>query len=155
VQNPSWDVWALGPTQQEAEESALNKAREKVVAFLHEQEPQINWEPSLDFIRKLPKKSHVNKDAVDVPEGFLQVDLHIELDQQRAEEILRKDRHSRMIERMQPLGLGLAGLVLMLAAIGGYIRLDEWSKGYYTGWLRLAVIGIVVTAIGVVLLFVS
>ena len=28
----------------------------------------------------------------------------------------------------------------MLGAVAGYVRLDEWTKGYYTGRLRLAAV---------------
>jgi hypothetical protein len=37
----------------------------------------------------------------------------------------------------------LAGIVVLLLTICGYIRLDEWSKGYYTKWLRLGAFGCV------------
>jgi hypothetical protein len=40
------------------------------------------------------------------------------------------------------LGKILVGLVALLAVVTGYIRLDDWTKGYYTGWLRLAAWGI-------------
>jgi hypothetical protein len=35
----------------------------------------------------------------------------------------------------------LVGLVVLFATICTYLRLDEWSKGYYTKWLRLAAVG--------------
>jgi hypothetical protein len=35
----------------------------------------------------------------------------------------------------------LVGIVALLVTACGYIRLDEWSKGYYTKWLRLAADG--------------
>jgi len=36
------------------------------------------------------------------------------------------------------LGKILASLLVLLSAVVGYVRLDEWTKGFYTGWLRLA-----------------
>ena len=47
------------------------------------------------------------------------------------------------------LGKIMAGLVLLLATISTYVRLDDYSKGYYSGWLRFASI---VAAAGVGLL---
>ena len=49
--------------------------------------------------------------------------------------------HAR--QRMLFLAKILAGLVSLLAATAGYLRLDELTKGYYTGWLRLAAAGLV------------
>jgi hypothetical protein len=43
--------------------------------------------------------------------------------------------------RMEFLIKLLACVVALLATVCGYIRLDEWSKGYYTKWLRLAALG--------------
>jgi hypothetical protein len=37
----------------------------------------------------------------------------------------------------------LAVLVLILAAVAGYIRADEWTRGYYTGRLRVLAVGAV------------
>ena len=43
-------------------------------------------------------------------------------------------------KRMVFLVKVLVGIVALLVTICGYIRLDEWSKGYYTKWLKLGAI---------------
>jgi len=48
-------------------------------------------------------------------------------------------------KRMVFLVKFLAGIVALLLTVCGYIRLDEWSKGYYTKWLRLVAIGCIAT----------
>jgi hypothetical protein len=48
-----------------------------------------------------------------------------------------------MRSRMVLLVKFLAGIVALLATVCGYLRLDEWSKGYYTKWLKLAAVGCV------------
>jgi hypothetical protein len=53
------------------------------------------------------------------------------------------DRQVRSKERMSLLVRVLIGLVAALAALAGYMRLDEATKGYYTRWLRLAALGFV------------
>jgi hypothetical protein len=58
-------------------------------------------------------------------------------------EFLRKDRDHRVVQRQIYLGKILAGLVVFLTAVAGYFRLDEATKGYYSGWLRLAALGLV------------
>jgi hypothetical protein len=60
------------------------------------------------------------------------------LEEQRTD--LLRQRHSVMKERMLFLLKVMGGLVVLLATVAGYIRMDEWSKGYYTNWLRLAVL---------------
>jgi hypothetical protein len=66
------------------------------------------------------------------------------------DEMAQIEREVRMTSRMQILARGLAVAVAALFAIAGYVRLDEWSKGYYSGLLKavavLAVIGIGIAA---------
>src|SRR4029077_17772380 len=38
----------------------------------------------------------------------------------------------------------LVGIVAVLLIVCGYIRLDEWSKGYYAHWLKLGAVGCIV-----------
>ena len=45
------------------------------------------------------------------------------------------------------------GLVLLLALIPAYFRLDEWTKGCYTRWLRFALLSLV-AALGAGLWFI-
>ena len=45
------------------------------------------------------------------------------------------------LRRLGRIGALGAGIVALLLTICGYIRLEEWSKGYYTKWLRLVAIG--------------
>jgi len=52
-------------------------------------------------------------------------------------------RKERMEQRMLPLARLLVGLIALLGAVAGYVRLDEWSKGYYRTWLRLGATGLV------------
>ena len=41
------------------------------------------------------------------------------------------------------LGKFLAGFVAFLVAVAGYFRLEEATKGYYTTWLRVGVLGFI------------
>ncbi len=52
-------------------------------------------------------------------------------------------RLALMRNRMGFLVKFLTGIVALLGTLCGYLRLDEWSKGYYTKWLRLAAVGCV------------
>jgi hypothetical protein len=55
-------------------------------------------------------------------------------------------RNSVMKDRMLFLLKIMIGMVALLATVAGYIRLDEWSKGYYTNWLRLAAMSCIAAA---------
>jgi hypothetical protein len=66
--------------------------------------------------------------------------------------LLHHDREQRVKERMIWLGKILAGLVVLFAAGAVYFRLDEWTKGYYTTWLRVAAVGLVLATAVVLLL---
>jgi len=59
------------------------------------------------------------------------------------EEIASLDHQARRENRQFFLAKILAALVALFTAIASYVRLDEWSKGYYTGWLRLATAGFI------------
>ncbi len=54
-----------------------------------------------------------------------------------------ENRHTQAGLRQLMLAKFLAGLVAVLAAIGGYFRLEDATKGYYTAWLRLGAVSFV------------
>jgi hypothetical protein len=147
--NPSWDVEGYGDTPDDAEIEALKDARRKILGHLAEEGVFLSWEPSLNDIRGLVRewkpmgKRHVEALGREVEE----VKLHVELAPQDYRKFLENDRQVRAQSRMKVLGKGLAGLVAILAAVAGYFRLEEATKGYYTAWLRLVTLGLV-AAIG-------
>jgi hypothetical protein len=137
----SWDVVGQDPEQvEDARQDALGKARNKVISYLLNRQPPIHWQPPDDFIQK--KLVKVEKEAVREeaePIGrYHEVTMHVEVTVKDLDEILRLDQQDRRGKQMLWLGEILAGVVALLLAIAGYIRLDEWTRGYYTGWLRLA-----------------
>ncbi len=172
--------------QNAAMDDALEKARDEVVLFLHDQKPGSKWTPKVTFIRDrlladLQEKDVIGrKDVKGELKEFLIDDRYRAVEETRtinddgkesenrrvwikvainaekwkqiqeenrlAEE---KDRVKVMRNRMVFLVKFLAGLVALFGTICGYLRLDEWSKGYYTKWLRLAAVG----CVGVVTVF--
>jgi hypothetical protein len=67
--------------------------------------------------------------------------------------LIQKEREARMQERMLWVGRILAGVVVLLVAMAGYFRLEEWTKGYYTTWLRVATVGFIGSSVAALLLF--
>jgi hypothetical protein len=143
-----------------ATQDALLQAQEQIGDYLRQQDPPVRWVPTPEFIQKrLVKRSseEEGKDVVD-PElrdtvGTLwRVKLDVEVGPDDQREILRQDRALRGKDRMFLLGRILAGLVVALAAVAAYVRIDEWTKGYLTGGLRLTAVGVVVAVAAALIL---
>jgi hypothetical protein len=130
-------VPALGENLKQAEDVALWIARDKVCEYLHEKTPLSDWTPSVAYVKeKLVKESsEQGKD----PKSWV---VHVVITEGDYQEMLRLDRAVRAQQRMFWLGKILAGIVIALTAVVGYLRLDEWTKGYYTTWLRLGVVSL-------------
>jgi hypothetical protein len=165
-------------TQDALLESALEKARDQVIKFLHEQKMSREWKPSPVFVRDrllvdLREEEIVHEDKTSLKEflirdrtryveetrtvgdddekketrrAWVRVALNPENWKQIQKEIQKAEDYKRvtvMRSRMFFLVKFLAGIVALLGTVCGYLRLDEWSKGYYTKWLRLAAVGCV------------
>lgn len=152
---PSWTITAWGKSVQDADEVALGKAVREVNEYLARQNPPVEWRPSPDWVNKNLVKSRVTPKEVDLDDPVLgkgfERTLKLELGPQQKREILEQDREVRVRERQLMLARILAGVVALLVAVVGYLRLDEATKGYYTLWLRLGVLGLL-GGVGAVLL---
>lgn len=169
----SWVVegeWMKNPD--EAAQSALEKARDRVAEYVHGQKPPFAWEPDADYVRDHLLKDLAKDDKVDAVQAanffghqalveqkdfkdpqlgvMYKVRLKAAVGSSELREMRQKDqlahdqqRQVRVHERQTWAGKVLLGLVVLLAGAAGYYRLDEATKGYYTGWLRLAVASLV------------
>jgi hypothetical protein len=128
-----------------SERLALKEARGRLNAILRSQEPPIEWTPRESDVRKLLKgDAEVVKTFPKKVSGYRVTVWRwtFDITDQEWQEILRHDREGRALERMALMGKVLAGLVALLALVACYIRLDEWTRGYYTGRLRLVAGGL-------------
>jgi hypothetical protein len=148
-------------TASDAERDVLEKAQIRVLEYLQIKEPAALRKPDLEYIRKnLLKDSRTEfrqiEDAnVGIDLGQMQrLIARIEVSRRDRETMLREDRKYRQelrerersqVAEYRMLGLGkvLGVVVALLGGVGGYIRLDELTKGYYTAWLRLAAASLV------------
>jgi hypothetical protein len=137
------DGW--GETRSDAEQMALENARRAVLeCFATREDRPMEWRPTLNYINsKLITKRDTLEDSEEPLRAWQGVRLSVEINRDRWEEMLQKDRQLRSESRMGMLGKVLAGFVAFLGAVAGYLRLEEMTKGYYTAWLRLAAIGFV------------
>lgn len=137
-------------TEQEAKNDALEKAQAKLISFLRSQDPPVEWTPTLDFVKKMVKAEGYKDmdgnarrefEAKVGPGAMMQALLRLEMTNRDHDEILRKDRDQR-IEQRQILWLKVFGVLIGFLGLSAvYVRLDEWTRGYYTGMLRLAAAG--------------
>jgi hypothetical protein len=143
-------------SQVEAQQDALRAAKLEVQSYLQAQSPPINWEPPLDYVQGRLIKNSLQKEEKDfeingetVP--FCRYKLQVEINAEDQAYIQAKAREERMERRMLGLGKLLAGLVLAFAAVAGFLRLDDRTKGFYTGWLKLGVIALAAAVAGLFL----
>jgi hypothetical protein len=151
--SPHWTVTGHGDADF-ARAMALERAQQEVLLYL-QQHPKIQWVPDQDYIDQHLVKGRRNPSSTEL-DGLKvehrELDVAITPDDWR--DILQQDSQYRMDQRLLWVGGGLAGLVVLFGAIAGYIRLDEWSKGYYTWWLRFGALGFLgVAGAGLMLLF--
>jgi hypothetical protein len=143
-------------TKEDALQAALEKAQEELLSFFQNRDPSFLWKPDLDYIRtKLVKgtaeeSKDFRKDFNDTHVGLMhRATLELQISR-REREFMRSRGHDYRRElqdkqrmliaeyRMHGLSKFFGAAVALLAGLGGYIRLDELTKGYYTHWLRLA-----------------
>lgn len=72
--------------------------------------------------------------------------LHVAVTRSAERELLDLDRRHLAAGRMDMAGRGVALLTVMLGAVAGFVRLDEWTKGYYTKRLGALMGGLVLAA---------
>lgn len=148
-QKPIWTEKGIGETREQAMQIALERAHEKVIAYLHEQN-SLQWTPSLDYLRQKLVKNVKDEIPTYPDEGLKhQVNLRVEVGPEEQKDILREERNYRVELRLTGLARVLGVLVALLATVAVYVRLDELSKGYYTAWLRLAAVTVVAAGGGV------
>jgi hypothetical protein len=142
----TWQTEGGGETREEAEEDALKKAGVLVMQYFAEQHAPMSWTLDLQYVRTRLMKSSEEAEPKKLPDGlglWRKVKVQVVLNSDDRDDILRQDREFRMHDREFFLGKILLVLVALLTAVAGYFRLDEATKGYYTGWLRLGAAGLV------------
>jgi hypothetical protein len=148
-ESPTWKVVGRGENSQDAYQDALEKGQTKVTAYLRAQSPPVAWTPTTEDIERLvkgPKEGPVAREL----EGLglvYETTLQVGISSQEFKAILDHEGLDQSKERLLWLLKGLGVVVGILAAVACYIRLDEWSKGYYTGWLRLGAASFIAAAV--------
>jgi hypothetical protein len=152
--NGRWNDKAegFGQTIDDAKQDALKKAQLKVLDYLARQEPPIDWKPTPEFLVEEKMVKERETKVENLPKSGLTYwsIFDVEVGPKTLRKILELDRQVRVLSRQILLAKILAVLVAIFAAVGLYYRLDEATKGYYSGWLflgGLALVGAVGTAV--------
>jgi hypothetical protein len=143
-------------TEQDAWMSAQTQAQLALVDHYRQQGLMLARAPSVPELRQfLANYWQYQTETKDFPDGvgrMHRVVLEIPLNTKVRSYFVDQDRQQRTQERMMGLGKILAGVVVLLVAASGYFRLDEWTKGYYTTWLRFGTAGFIGASILLLLL---
>ena len=105
----------------------------------HWLDPEVpaSWSPPARMIDAMilgqPLVKQVQKDYGELFEATLTVDAS----PAHRTALIEAYNHQLVEQRMASLGGALAFVLIGLAAVSGYVRADEATKGYYTNRLRL------------------
>lgn len=126
----------ISATEDRARQDARIRLGHQVTTWLAPDVPAA-WKPPAPLIDRLivaTKIKPIEKDYGTLYEAVLTVDAS----PPRRAEIVAAYHHDLVVRRMAVMGGALAAVLTCLAAVAGYIRADEATRGYYTNRLRIA-----------------
>jgi len=125
----------LSATEERARDSARLQLEREVTEWLTPEVPT-SWTPPVHLITAMIRKTEVKsivKDYATVYEATVDADFSTG----RRDAIRAAYQRELVAQRLAILAGGLGFILVCLAALAGYIRADEATKGYYTHWLRV------------------
>ena len=141
-----WTKPSYGRSEEIARQLALEAAQRELTGQLAKKIPSLRWTPSIEYIDERVKEVLPTEDKVEVDGRQMQgVSLLVELSGDDYLEIEHLDQHMRRDQRQVFLARIVASIVTICAAVAGYLRLDEATKGYYTNLLRLGSLAVIGT----------
>ena len=143
VYGPVMVVGDFCETKDQAYDSAIEAVRGRLLHDLHLVDlPSSEWVRERLSEHRLPEE----RQGVIGDEPAHRMKLQVEMKLGTYLELAEADRAFRVRERIDWVAHGIGIAVVALGALAGYIRLDELTKGYYTGRLRLLAVVLVVAA---------
>lgn len=141
----SEEFTGYGTTDLAAQKDALERA----CAWLKDQSG-LDWSPKAEYLRerKMVRFSESEDKEFEEPMGAMKVvKMQLEIGVDQARDIQKQVQQQRMKQRQKYSLLGLIGAVALIGVVGGYLRLEEATKGYYTRLLRFAAVGVLLVVI--------
>lgn len=140
-----------------ARQDALKAAARELSIQLKARIPGFRYTPTPRFLieHRLVDEGVEEKQILDDPTAPVMVrnKLNIEVRESQMAELLDEDRRERSVDRLWKAGGGLAAIVLALVALVGYVRLDDWTKGYFSMILKLVALIVVIGGAGLLWYF--
>lgn len=131
----------LCATEPRARDNARQHLEREVTDWLAPDVPA-GWKPPAHLVDRLIARTRIEPVVRDYGTLY-EATLDVDLTPAHRAEIVAAYQRELVRRRMTTLGGGLGFVLACLAALSGYIRADEATKGYYTHWLRaLAAAGI-------------
>jgi hypothetical protein len=121
---------------------AQNDALREACKWL-EENGGLGWSPDPQYLRDHNMIRFVGEPEdkeIDAAGKVKVVKAELEITTQQAREIQKQAQQERMKARQGISLLVVIGVVCFLAVVGGYLRLEEATKGYYTRLLRVAAV---------------
>jgi hypothetical protein len=118
-----------------AEAQARRQLSEAVAAWLEPEVPR-SWNPPAHLVNSLVLDTQFKPE--DKPYGTMYVaNLQYDASPDRRAKLVEVYNRQLVGKRLFTLGGSLSFILICLAAVSGYIRADEATRGYYTNRLRL------------------
>lgn len=131
------------------ESAAQHDALEHASLWLAEHSG-LGWTPDGQYLldHALVRFGEPEDKEFEQPMGTMkEIKMQLDITDKQAREIQQQAQHQRMKERQKLSLLVVLGVVCLLGVVGGYLRLEEATKGYYTRWLRVAVVGVLLVIV--------
>ena len=140
-----YEYTGYGKTEMGARNDALEHA-----SLWMEEHSGLGWTPDAQYLldHALVRFGEPEDKEFEQPMGTMKaVKMQLDITAKQASEIQKQAQHERMKERQKLSLLVMLGAVCLLGVVGGYLRLEEATKGYYTRWLRLTAVGVVLAIV--------
>ena len=127
----------ISATEERAKAEVRRKLRAEVVKWLDPDVPNA-WSCPQSLLDSLILQTHITPHVKDYGTLFV-AELTVDSSRSRRAALIDTYNRELVARRMVTLSGLLAFVLVCLAAVSGYIRADEATKGYYTNWLRMLV----------------
>jgi hypothetical protein len=134
----SWSLAGkISATPERAANQAYEDLRHEIADWLDPDVPR-SWAIPERLINSIVLNTELESVAREDPLGLMYI-THLKLDKspESRARFVQVYNHEVVGQRLVKLGGSLGFILICLAAISGYIRADEATKGYYTNRLRL------------------
>jgi len=141
----SEEFTGYGTTELAAQKDAL-----KFACTWLKQDSGLDWSPDPDYLvahKMVRFDEPEDKEFKDLKVTMKVVQMLLEINADQKRDIQKLAQQQRMKERQKYSLLGLIGAAALIGVVGGYLRLEEATKGYYTRLLRIAAISVLVAIV--------